>query len=1574
MTSYVVGSGQTSSGVTLGISDTLVVSSGGTSSSTTANGSHGIDLPSPSTITVSSGGSADNTRVYGYAFVTVLSGGLTTGDFASSDGEEVVSSGGTALAPVIDGYGLQSVYGSVTGTVVMLSGQSFIRSGGVASNSVVTGGTAYVSFGGTATDTSVLNLGAVSVESGGTADGVALDENGLLFVSPGAVVTGLSVFNGGIVYLESTAGVTGVVSSGGTIEINNSAIAPGISSSFQPGMQIGGLQVSLGANLAIGYTSVGSGGSLIVQGATEIYGTSVGAAASDVISSGAQASNTALMPGSIERVYAGGTADYSVVSSGAQQILSGGQSDYTRVYGSGVEQVLGGSFANATTLSAGSLIVAGGTYSVLDFGNVTVLSGGTASATTVSPIPYLVPGTGILTVAAGGTANATIVSSGGVQTISAGGQASGTTILHGGTESNFGTVVGTTVQAGGTETGAGVFTSTVINGGTVIVAAGGSATHTMVKAGTLAFHLPQPGSPSGIVNTSVTAGGTLDALDNAFISGGSATLDTNDLLTVTEGGQTAFTLQLSGTYTNEYFHLAADSGTGTSITLDNVPCYCHGTQILTDHGEVPVEHLQIGDVLLTHNGAPRPIRWIGRRSYDGRFAAGNRDVLPVRIHAHALDDNIPHRDLLVSPLHALFLDGVLIPAAALVNGSSIVQLEAVDQVHYVHLELDTHDVILAEGAPAETFVDDQSRNMFHNAPEYTALYPGAPTPPAQYCAPRLEHGEHLEAIRQKLAGRIAPTTTEPGPLAGRIEHLDRGRIAGWARDTANPTHPVTLRFRDNGVVIASITADGIRRGRPCAFDLTIPGGLDPDIPHTIQAERLSDAAPLPGPPTHLAALPRPTTPPQNLVEPGCGFLDAATPGRINGWIHDPPLPRHPHRHPDHRQRQNDRPHPRQPLPRRPPRRRHRRRPPQLRPHHPQPPLPPRRPRHPGRPRTRRRRTRRLPHPHPPHHPLRPRPPTRRHPGPRRHRPTRPSPGLHPEPSRKSSPSRRKTQSRLMPPRRNPRPDANPPAVIQTPDSTPVRWGYLDIATRDRIKGWLHDPRSPSIPVAVQIIDNGVPIARILANRYRADLDESGIGRGRHSFDLAIPAGLSPHHQHIIQARRETDGAELNGSPVIIPAASAFDATLERTLATATATLAANERPHALAYMLEQADRLRQRQADTASGRDTRHTAPREAPRRALIIDQQAPTPGHDAGSQAILSHIRALVRLGYAVSFANGSMHATPASCAALEAAGALFLGAPAYTTVEDVLRRQADCWDVVYLHRAETAGRYMMLARAHAQRARILYSVADLHHLRIERQATVEDRPELLSTARRMRLVECTAAWSADAVITHSHTEAAWLRRAVPEANVHQVPWDIPRPDARPDAQGSNARRTEPRRAGVAFIGGYDHAPNRDAAQWLVEAVMPLVWSARPTIPCLLVGPDMPGTLRRLAGPQVELLGHVEDLATIWARVRLTAAPLRYGAGIKGKVLESLAAGIPCIMTPEAADGLTLPPALLALIGDTPAALAALIVRLHATPAEHRAAATAGLSFMRDHFTPVAVDAALRAAIEGIPAAVRAA
>ncbi|PIK73510.1 glycosyl transferase, partial [Methylobacterium frigidaeris] len=163
---------------------------------------------------------------------------------------------------------------------------------------------------------------------------------------------------------------------------------------------------------------------------------------------------------------------------------------------------------------------------------------------------------------------------------------------------------------------------------------------------------------------------------------------------------------------------------------------------------------------------------------------------------------------------------------------------------------------------------------------------------------------------------------------------------------------------------------------------------------------------------------------------------------------------------------------------------------------------------------------------------------------------------------------------------------------------------------------------------------------------------------------------------------------------------------------------------------------------------------------------------------------------------------------------------------------------------------------------------------------------------------------------------------------------------------------------------GGYGHRPNVDAALWLVDAVMPEIEALGGALPCLLVGSDMPDSLRSLQRHEVDPVGHVADLAALFDRVRLTVAPLRFGAGVKGKVLDSLAAGIPCVCTPAAAEGMDLPHQLLDLVAATPDGLARSIRALHDDEALNRTCSEAGLAYIAAQTDETRIDGLMAAAI----------
>ncbi len=201
-----------------------------------------------------------------------------------------------------------------------------------------------------------------------------------------------------------------------------------------------------------------------------------------------------------------------------------------------------------------------------------------------------------------------------------------------------------------------------------------------------------------------------------------------------------------------------------------VVCFARGTRIAGLAGNVPVEHLAVGDMVLTARGEPQPIIWIGHRHLDCTRHPHPRAVWPVRIRAGAFAPELPARDLLVSPQHAIFAEGVLIPIKRLVNGRSVVQ-EQRATIEYFHIELPRHDILLAEGLPTESYLDTGDRACFDNAGGTVVLHPDFSrwAWDAGACAELRVVGPEVEAARATLARRLraGPGNVLDAPAAAR---------------------------------------------------------------------------------------------------------------------------------------------------------------------------------------------------------------------------------------------------------------------------------------------------------------------------------------------------------------------------------------------------------------------------------------------------------------------------------------------------------------------------------------------------------------------------------------------------------------------------------------------------------------------------------------------------------------------------------------------------------------------------------------------------------------------------------------
>ena len=261
-------------------------------------------------------------------------------------------------------------------------------------------------------------------------------------------------------------------------------------------------------------------------------------------------------------------------------------------------------------------------------------------------------------------------------------------------------------------------------------------------------HLELGFNPTGTITFTLELGGTTVDAKHVMVNQGNGTYLT----------PTGFTPTVVGTYQWDATYSGDANNNGVNDIGDpaeqvTVICFMPSTLISTPDGDQPVEMFKPGDLVTTSEGVAVPVRWVGRQTVSRVFGDPLR-VLPIRIRAGALGDNVPVRDLLLSPDHAVLVDIVLVQAGALVNGVSILRERNVpERFTYYHIELDDHSLLLAEGVPAETFVDNVDRLAFDNWAEHEALYPqGKPIVEMDY--PRAKAYRQVpQAIRERLASR-----------------------------------------------------------------------------------------------------------------------------------------------------------------------------------------------------------------------------------------------------------------------------------------------------------------------------------------------------------------------------------------------------------------------------------------------------------------------------------------------------------------------------------------------------------------------------------------------------------------------------------------------------------------------------------------------------------------------------------------------------------------------------------------------------------------------------------------------------
>ncbi len=350
--------------------------------------------------------------------------------------------------------------------------------------------------------------------------------------------------------------------------------------------------------------------------------------------------------------------------------------------------------------------------------------------------------------------------------------------------------------------------------------------------------------------------------------------------------------------------------------------------------------------------------------------------------------------------------------------------------------------------------------------------------------------------------------------------------------------------------------------------------------------------------------------------------------------------------------------------------------------------------------------------------------------------------------------------------------------------------------------------------------------------------------------------------------------------------------------------------------------------------------------RALLIDATTPMPDHDSGSVRFTAMLELMVEKGWLVSFAPQNLKWEGRYSEALQRAGVEVLTAPAVTSLEAWLKSYGHDLDLVLVSRHYVLEPLLKLLRKHCPNAGVIFDTVDLHFLREERQAELGGSAAMQRAAQQTRDTELSLMRDSDVTLVVSPVEQRLLSELVPDAdvrvlsNIHSV---------RGRQQGWSNRRD------LIFVGGFQHPPNVDAAEWLIDDIFPRIRAALPDVCLHLIGSRMPEALREKVSDGVRVHGFVEDLEPFLTGCRLSVAPLRYGAGVKGKVNQAMAWGLPVVATACAAEGMFLVDGQDVLLAESSEAFAAAVVRAYTDETLWETLSDGGLANVKRYFSRAA-------------------
>ena len=358
----------------------------------------------------------------------------------------------------------------------------------------------------------------------------------------------------------------------------------------------------------------------------------------------------------------------------------------------------------------------------------------------------------------------------------------------------------------------------------------------------------------------------------------------------------------------------------------------------------------------------------------------------------------------------------------------------------------------------------------------------------------------------------------------------------------------------------------------------------------------------------------------------------------------------------------------------------------------------------------------------------------------------------------------------------------------------------------------------------------------------------------------------------------------------------------------------------------------------------------QAPPQLLVITDYVPRPDRDSGSVRLSAMLDLLIDQGFALTLISHAHMTDRRYVDALEQRGINVMQGP--KAAIDHLTSYGYRYRFVLLSRPQSAYRYLFPVRLFVCHATVVYDTVDLHWVRLQREADVTGDAESRARAGELRSIEQFNVESADEVIAISETEREVLLAMRPSARVHVL---------------SNIHRisgTTPEwhgRRNLLFIGSFLHPPNADAVRYFVADVFPLVRRELPDVEFTILGDALTGELEGLESAAVHPIGYVPNADPYFAEARVFVCPLRYGAGMKGKIGHSMSLGLPVVTTAIGAEGMALVDRETALIADEPAVFASAVVRLYRDEQLWTALAQQAKAHVETHFSEAVARERLR-------------